>query len=90
MFEEVLVFAYFICGYLKYLEAIPTTLKKIILIICSDINKIIQKKILRELDDNLFDLFDKLGMDINNSEVIEVIEVIDVLDLIIEEIIKVA
>ncbi|MFA6939584.1 MAG: hypothetical protein WCQ54_01180 [Clostridiaceae bacterium] len=60
------------------------------MIICSDINKIIQKKILRELDDNLFDLFDKLGMDINNSEVIEVIEVIDVLDLIIEEIIKVA
>lgn len=47
-------------------------------------NTVVHKKIRRELDDNLFDLFDKLGMDINNSEVI------DVLDLIIEEIIKVA
>lgn len=47
-------------------------------------NTVVHKQIRRSLDDNLFDLFDELGIDINKNESI------DILDLIIDEIMKAA
>ena len=46
-------------------------------------NEIVHKQIHRALDDCLFEMFDELGYEINNSN-------IDMLDLIIDEIMKVA
>lgn len=46
-------------------------------------NEVVHKQIHRALDDCLFELFDELGYEINNSN-------IDVLDLLIDEIMKVA
>ena len=46
-------------------------------------NDVVHKQIHRDLDDCLFEMFDKIGYEINNSN-------IDTLDLIIDEIMKVA
>ena len=46
-------------------------------------NEVVHKQIHRALDDCLFEMFDALGYEINNSN-------IDTLDLIIDEIMKVA
>ena len=46
-------------------------------------NEVVHKQIHRALDDCLFEMFDALGYEINNSN-------IDMLDLIIDEIMKVA
>ena len=46
-------------------------------------NEVVHKQIHRALDDCLFEMFDALGYEINNSNV-------DMLDLIIDEIMKVA